>query len=188
MIPLRRAFDEKRRLVIPVAAGLAINVVLFFGVVYPMRARVRSAEQREQTAEVTLAAAQREDQSARGLVQGKTSTTAALQTFYKDVLPSSQSSARNLTYLRLQQLAEQHGLRTPRRNCDPDPNPKGPLRRVRCQMTLEGNYDAIRRFIYDVETGTDFMIIDGILLAQSGDAGGALQLTINLSTYYKYGE
>jgi hypothetical protein len=149
MIPLRRAFEEKRRLVIPVAAGLAINVVLFVGVVYPMRARVGTAERRQQAAE---------------------------------------ASARNLTYLRLQQLAEEHHLRTPHRGCDPEVNPKGMLRRVRCQMALEGSYDDVRRFIHDVETGTDFIVIDGVTLSQSGEAGGALQLTINLSTYYKYGE
>ena len=185
MIPLKRAFDEKRRLVIPVAAGLAVNLLLFVGVVYPMRATVRNAEQRAETAATALAAAQREDQSARALVEGKTRTSTSLQTFYHEVLPASFSRARDLTYLRLQQLAEQHRLRVPHRNCDPEPNPKGPLRRVRCMMALEGSYDEVRRFIYDVESGTDFVVIDGVTLAQSADTGGALQLTINLSTYYK---
>jgi hypothetical protein len=188
MIPLKRAFDENRRLVIPLAAGLAINVILFVGVVYPMRVRVHSAELREQNASAALTAAVREDQSARGLVQGKTRTSTALQTFYHDVLPSSAAGARNITYLHLQQLAEQHHLRIPHRNCDPEPSPKGPLRRVRCTMALEGGYDEVRRFIYDVETGTDFFVIDGVTLSQGGEAGAALQLTMNLSTYYKHGD
>jgi hypothetical protein len=188
MIPVKRAFDENRRLVIPLAAGLAINVMIFVGVVYPMKARMRNAELREQSASAALAAAEREDQSARGLVQGKTRTSTALQTFYHDVLPSSAAGARNITYLHLQQLAEQHHLRTPHRNCDPDPSPKGPLRRVRCTMALEGNYDEVRRFIYDVETGSDFFVIDGVTLSQGGEPGAALQLTMNLSTYYKYGD
>jgi hypothetical protein len=55
-------------------------------------------------------------------------------------------------------------------------------------MALEGNYDDVRRFIYDVETGTDFFVIDGVTLSQGGEAGAALQLTMNLSTYYKYGD
>jgi predicted small secreted protein len=188
MIPLKRAFDEKRRLVIPVAAGLAINVILFVGVVYPMRARVRNAELREQSATAALAAAQREDQSARGLVQGKTRTSTALRAFYHDVLPASQSSAVNLTYLRLQQLAEQHHLRIAHRNFEPEPNPKGALRRWRGTMAIEGSYDEVRRFIYDVETGTDFIVIDGVTLSQSSEVGGPLLFTLNLSTYYKYGE
>jgi hypothetical protein len=188
MIPLKRAFDEKRRLVIPVAAGLAINVILFIGVVYPMRARVRNAELREQTAAATLAGAVREDQSARGLVQGKTRTSTALQAFYHDVLPTSQSSARNLTYLRLKQLADQHHLRVTHRDFEPEPKPKGALRRWRGTMAIEGSYDEVRRYIYDMETGTDFIVIDGVTLSQSGEVGGQLQFTLNLSTYYKYGE
>jgi len=188
MIPLKRAFDEKRGLVIPVAAALAINIVLAVGVVYPMRGRVQSAELRAQSAAAALNTAEREDQSARGLVLGKTRTSTSLQTFYHDVLPTTSSSARNITYLHLQQLAEQHRLRTPHRNCEPEPSPKGPLRRVRCTMALEGTYDDVRRFIYDVETGTDFLVIDGVTLAQSGEPGAGLQLTMNLSTYYKHGE
>jgi len=186
MIPLKRAFDEKRRLAIPLAAGLAINIIVFVGVVYPMRATVRAAEAREQSAAAALAAAQQEDRSARGLVQGKTRTTTALRTFYRDVLPANSASARNITYLHLQQLAEQHHLRTLHRNFDPELNPKGPLRRERITMAIEGNYDEIRRFIYDVETGKDFIVIDGVTLTQSGEAGGGLQLTMNLSTYYKH--
>ena len=66
MIPLRRAFDENRRLVIPAAAGLALNVLLYAIVVYPLAARVHNTELREQAAERELAAAQRDDQAARG--------------------------------------------------------------------------------------------------------------------------
>src|SRR5436190_34786 len=107
MIPIKRAFDENRRLVIPVAAGLALNVILFVGVVYPLRARVASTEAREQAAETSLLAAEREDGSARGLVQGKTRTDTALDAFYRNVLPDSLASARSITYLRLGQLAEE---------------------------------------------------------------------------------
>jgi len=188
MIPLKRAFDEKRRLVIPVAAGLAINVILFIGVVYPLRARVRSAEQRQQASAVTLAAAEREDQAARGLVQGKTRTNTALAGFYQDVLPASQAGARSLIYLRLKQIADQHHLLVRHREFEPEANPKGALERLRGTMAIVGTYDEVRRFIYDVETGSDFVVIDGVSLAESGEPGGELPLTINLSTYYKHGD
>ena len=187
MIPVRRAFDEKRRLVIPVAAGLALNVLLFAGVVYPLEVSVRGAEQRAQVAASGLAAAQWEDQSARGLVQGKTRTDSDLQSFYRDVLPTSLASARSITYLRLEQLAEQHHLHSASRSADPEASPKGALRRVRITMMLEGNYDDVRRFIYELETGTDFIVIDSVTLTQPGEAGAPLALALNLSTYYRYG-
>jgi hypothetical protein len=187
MIPLKRAFDENRRLVIPVTAGLALNVMLFAGAVYPLKARVRAAEERDRAAAAELLAAQHEDQSERGLVQGKARADTALQVFYRDVLPTSLENARSITYLRLDQLAEQHHLVLPHRTAEPEANPKGTLRRVRILMALQGNYDDIRRFIYDLETGSDFVVIDGVTLTQSGEPQGALELTLNLSTYYKHG-
>ena len=65
MIPLKRAFDENRRLVIPAAAGLALNVLLYAIVVYPLDVRVHNTELREQAAERELAAAQREHEAAQ---------------------------------------------------------------------------------------------------------------------------
>jgi Tfp pilus assembly protein PilO len=186
MIPFRRAFDENRRLLIPVAAGLALNVILFAGVVYPLRASMLSAEQRQRTAAAQLLLAEREDQAASGLVQGKSKADAALQGFYRDVLPATLASARNITYLRLQQLADKHHLERPNLSFDPEPNPKGALRRVRVTMALQGSYDDIRRFIYELEKGTDFIVIDDVMLVQNNEPGGALQLTLNLSTFYKH--
>jgi Tfp pilus assembly protein PilO len=186
MIPLRRAFNEKRRLLIPVGAGLALNVILFVAVVYPLRASMLSARERERTSAEQLVSAQREDQSARGLVEGKTKADAALQGFYHDVLPTTLASARNITYLRLQQLADTHHLQRPHLTFDPEPNPKGVLRRVRITMALEGNYDDVRHFIYELETGKDFIVIDDVTLVQNSDQGSGLLLTLNLSTYYKH--
>ena len=52
-------------------------------------------------------------------------------------------------------------------------------------MTLRGNYEDIRRFIYQVETGSDFIVIDSIALQQGEEAGSPLTLALALSTYYQ---
>jgi Type II secretion system (T2SS), protein M subtype b len=187
MIPFKRVFEEKRRLVIPVAAGLALNVILYVGVVYPLGARVRATEQRDRVAARELADAEREDRAARDLVQGKARTDAALQTFYRDVLPTSLAGARGMTYLHLAQLAERHNLKSSHRSADAEANPQGPLQRLRLTMALEGNYDDVRRFVYELETGSEFIVIDGVTLTQGGEAGAPLQLTLALSTYYRHG-
>ena len=186
-LPLRRVFDEKRRLMIPVLAGLALNVVLFVGVVYPLRARVRSTEARAETAAQQLQAAEREDADARDLAQGRDRTSLALSSFYKDVLPSTHAEARQVTFLRLTQLAEQHDLQQSRRSIDPKQEKDSTLARLQISMTLEGNYDDIRRFIYQVESGSDFIVIDSISLRQGEEAGAPLTLALNLSTYYQAG-
>lgn len=187
MIPLKRAFDENRRLVIPVAAGLALNVVLYAGVVHPLSVRVRSTEQREQTAARDLALAEREDGAARALVQGRDRTDTALQAFYRDVLPTSLAGARGMTYLHLAQLAEQHNLRSSHRSADAETTSRGTLQRLRITMALEGDYDDVRRFIHQLESGSAFIVVDSVTLAQGGEPDSPLQLTLALSTYYRHG-
>lgn len=183
-LPLNRIFDDKRRLIIPLLAGLALNVVLLIAVVYPLRARVRNTEARAEAAAQQLQAAEREHAEARGITAGRDRTDVALKAFYKDVLPASHAQARQATFLRLTQLAEQHHLEQSRRSTDPVQNRESSLARVQIAMTLKGNYEDIRRFIYHVESGSDFIVIDSISLRQEPDAGGGLTLTLALSTYY----
>jgi Tfp pilus assembly protein PilO len=52
-------------------------------------------------------------------------------------------------------------------------------------MTLQGNYNDIKRFIYEVESGTDFIVIDSIAIQQGTEANAPLTLALNLSTYYR---
>jgi Tfp pilus assembly protein PilO len=185
MIPLKRAFDEKRQLVIPVAAALALNVMLYAVVVYPLGIRVHNAELRDQAGARELTAAQREDQAARGLLQGRDRTDAALQAFYRDVLPDGLATANHVTYLRLAQLAEQQHLRYSHYAAQPESNSQGSLRRLRITTALTGDYENVRRFIYQLESGPDFIVIDSVSLGQGADAGSPLQFTLALSTYYK---
>ena len=186
-LPLRRIFDDKRRVMIPVLAGLVLNVVLFVGVVYPLRARARSAEARAETAAQELQAAERDDADARGTTESRDRTRVALDAFYKDVLPASHAQARQATFLRLTQLAEQHNLEPSRRSTDPKQEKDSNLARLQISMTLQGNYDDIRRFIYHVETGSDFIVIDSIALRQGEEVGSPLTLALSLSTYYQAG-
>ena len=186
-LPLRRIFDDKRRLLIPVLAGLALNAVLLAAVVYPLRARVRTTEARAEAAAQQLQAAERDDADARGLTEGRDRTDQALKAFYKEVLPANHAQARQATFLRLTQLAEQHNLEPSRRSTDPAKDRNSSLARVQIAMTLKGNYEDIRRFIYHVESGSDFVVIDSVSLRQENDANGPLTLTLALSTYYLAG-
>ena len=51
-------------------------------------------------------------------------------------------------------------------------------------LVLRGDYENLRRFIYDVETSQEFVIIDDVTLVQP-DAAMPLTLTLELSTYYR---
>ena len=59
------------------------------------------------------------------------------------------------------------------------------LGRLQIRMVLEGEYNHMySRFIYDLETSPAFVIIDDVTLAQD-DPARPLQLTVELSTYYR---
>lgn len=180
----RRVFDEKRRFVIPVVAGLALNILVLAGIVYPLGVRVRSTEARAAAAAQLLQGAERDDADARGITERRDRTDNALKAFYKDVLPSSHAQARQATFLRLTQLAEQHNLEPARRSTDPRQERDSSLARVQISMTLQGDYQDIRRFIYQVESGGDFIVIDSISLQQGTEANSPLTLALSLSTYY----
>jgi len=186
-LPLRRIFDEKRRLVLPVIGGLALTILLYAGVVYPLGVRLGGTEARAQASERALLAAEGEYASARGLAEGRDRTDAALKNFYKDVLPPNMAQARQATFLRLTQLAEQHNLQHSRRDTAVEGGKGASVDRMRITMLLQGSYEDIRRFIYQVESGTDFIVIDSVALRQGVEAGAPLTLDLTLSTYYRAG-
>ena len=51
-------------------------------------------------------------------------------------------------------------------------------------MVLEGDYDSVRRFIYELETTPAFVIIDNVTLAQ-GEPDRPLALSLELSAYFR---
>lgn len=173
-------------MVIPVIGGLLLNLVLYVAIVYPLSARARSTGSRAQAAALQLQAAEREDAAARAAAQARERTDAALRAFYKDVLPPNFTQARQATYLRLSQIAEQHNLEQTRRSTDPQQVDKeSSLARMRITMSLQGDWDDIRRFIYQLESGTDFIVIDSIAIREGTEPGSPLALDLNLSTYYQ---
>ena len=184
-LPLRRVFNEKRRLLLPLVAVLAVNIVLTAAVVYPMSLRMAATEARAQSAQQTLRAAERDDAAARSAVQGRERTDAALKAFYSNVLPPTLAQARQATFLRLTQIAEAHNLEPSRRNTEVEPGKEKPVDRMRATMSLQGSYEDIRRFIHEVESGDDFIVIDSVALRQGVESGGPLTLDLTLSTYYR---
>ena len=49
---------------------------------------------------------------------------------------------------------------------------------------LVGRYRDVRQFLYELETASDFVIVDSIVLAEGDDAAAPLNLTMVVSTYF----
>lgn len=185
MIPVRRVVQEKRRIVWPLFVVLLANIALYAVAVYPLSRKVGGAEERAGIARSARAAAEREQGIARATLEGKDRADRELRKFYAEVLPGGHAPARRITYLRLARLAREAGLDPGRTSFDAIPVRNSSLTRLAVSLDLQGSYDAIRRFIYLLETAPEFTIIENVALASS--EGGELHLTLALATYYRNG-
>ena len=185
MTLLKRIAAEKRALVVPLAVALLLNVGVYAFVVYPLEVRSAGAMDRATAAAAALRDAERGQAAARALVTGKTRAEQELATFYDTVVPADLVAARRLTYARLPALARQANVRYEAGTSDVDRNLKSNrLGRLHIRMVLQGDYANFRRFIYELETSKEFVIIDDVTLAQS-DQNKPITATLELSTYYR---
>ena len=181
---LRRGLAERRRTLGPLVAIFVINALVYALAVRPLGERVANVQERDRTAEQALDSARRDHEAAQGTLTGKERAATELATFYKDVLPADLTGARRLTHLRLAQLARESNLQFERSSFDELDERGSSLRRVHIEMVLRGTYDGMRSFIYQLETASEFVVIDDIGLAEGSD-GGELVLTLQLSTYFR---
>lgn len=183
----KRVFTEKRRLILPIAIALLVNIALFAIVVYPLSKKVAGGEQESQAATTTLNAATRDFQGARATVAGKGQADQELQKFYNEVLPPDMSAARRITFLRIQQLAQQCGLRVERTTSEAKPERESQLVKFVYRAALSGEYRNIRRFIHELETAPEFLVLENVELTQSEVENRGLNVNVDIATYYRTG-
>lgn len=188
MTLVRRIVAEKRGMLLPLAVVLLINIAVYALVVYPLGVKSANAADRAAAAAQARQLAERDMASADALVTGKARADQELDTFYKKVLPANLDEARRLTYARLPALAKKAGMRfLERRNdLDQEVQRNSDLGRLRTQMGLEGSYENVRDFLYELETTSEFIIVDDVVLGQA-DADKPVKLSLVVSTYYRQG-
>jgi len=187
MTDARRVLTEKRRLILPIAIAILVNLALFAIVLYPLSKKVAGGEQESVAATAALNAAKRDFQSARDTVKGKGQADQELQKFYSDVLPPDMSAARRITFLRIQQVAQQCGLRVERTTSEAKPERDSSLVKFIYRAALSGEYRNIRRFIHDIETAPEFLVLENVELTQSEIENRGLNVNVDIATYYRAG-
>jgi hypothetical protein len=180
---LKRIARERRTIVVPLAIAILANVAAYLLIVRPLAARYANGEARAEAAARARQSAEAELASARGLVTGKARADEELNAFYKKVLPATQSAANRMTYASLPALARQTNVRYEARTSSVDVVDDSDLGHLQIRMVLQGTYDRIRDFIYQLESAPEFVIIDEVVLAEGDTA--TLALTLNLSTYFR---
>jgi Tfp pilus assembly protein PilO len=182
----RRVLREHRRLVLPMAIALAVNVAAYVLVVRPLADRVANIAQRDAAAEQALTAARTEHQIAIGTSTGKDRAAQELTRFYEDVLPADLAAARRLTHTRVPQMGRKFDVEFYSSAVLPLARAReSSLVRYTSKVELAGSYRDVRAFIHALETAPEFVVIDDITLSQEDAEGGLLQLTLQLSTYFQ---
>ncbi|MBA2304883.1 MAG: hypothetical protein H0W08_19940 [Acidobacteria bacterium] len=188
MTTLRRILSEKRRLIWPLVVVLVANAAVFALVVYPLARKVALGEQDADVAMMALTNARRDHANARATVTGKAQADTELQTFYGDVLPPDLSGARRITYLPIDRLAREASLRVERQTFDTAAIRDSDLARCTLTAVLTGEYREIRRFIHQLETRPEFIVIENVNLAQNeNETSRGITVTLQIATYYRSG-
>jgi hypothetical protein len=184
---LKRILAEKRAVVVPLGLAALLNVAAYALVVYPLGVKSAGAADRAMAAARALEAAERDQAVARDLVTAKSRAEQALTTFYLNVLPADLSAARRMTYAHLPALARRTRVKYEERRFEVEQGSKtARLGHLRIRMVLQCEYESFRQFIYELETTPEFIIIDDLTLSES-EANKPLNLTLELSTYYRLG-
>ena len=183
--PIKRILLEKRLMLGIVGMTLLVDVGLYTFAVYPWTFRVATARERADAASQRLAVSQETLSVARGTMAAKDRVEADLLEFYDGVLPQDLASARGLTYARLSVLARQSNLQLERRGTTFEADEDRTLGRLRTTMLLAGDYRDIRRFLYELETSPEFIVIEEVVLSQGNEVGSTLALALGVSTYYR---
>jgi Tfp pilus assembly protein PilO len=180
-----RVFSERRSVVLPVVAFLILNV-LALGAVFYLQGEMESVKSQADEAILGLGKAQLDERSAKGDLVSKDLAEKELRKFYEDILPRDYASAVKVTNFWLGKTARAAQVNYRAGQYDMEPVRDSRLSRVTGEITLLGDYADIRRFLYEVETAQEFVIIEKVALSQSSAIQGNTQLEVQLSivTYF----
>lgn len=183
----QRVLTEKRALLTVVAVILLVDVGLYAFAVYPWSNKLIASERRMASASSQLTAVTDAFALASEADSSKSLANSQLERFYGEVLPQDLASARGLFSPYLDNLAEETNLVLERRTSVAEKERESSLASLRSTMVLAGEYEDIREFIYRLETASEFILIESVVLGQGNGAGDELVLTLGVSTYYREG-
>jgi hypothetical protein len=181
----RRVFAENRRLIYPLIGALVVNAALFVAVVYPLSLKVANGERDAQNAASARKTAQAEFDSARATASGKVTADAELKKFYGAVLPPDLSAARRLLYAKIDKLESSSNVKPGRKDFEETQQRGSQLGKLTANVVLTGEYRDIRRFIHDLETSPEFLVIENVAVSQGSERDRGLTVVVRVATYFR---
>jgi Tfp pilus assembly protein PilO len=185
MTLMRRIFVEKRSLIYPLIGAVLANAALFVAVVYPLSLKVANGERDARNAASARKTAQTEYDAARATASGKVTADAELKKFYSAVLPPDLSAARRLLYAKIDKLESSSNVKPGRKDYEETRERDSHLGKLTATVVLTGEYRDIRRFIHDLETAPEFLIIENVAVSQGSERDRGLTVVLKVATYFR---
>ncbi len=183
----RRVFQERRALMLPLIGLLVIDLALVVLAVGPLAQSVSTLKAGAEHADTGLLRARLVQKQAQDALASRQRADQELGRFYAEVLPGSATAASKVMSF-LQRTADDTGLVFQRRTLDQESVKESRLVRLAGTVTLLGDYAAIRKFLYTVETAPEFVVIERVGLSRAADLqsanSGRLEVTLDVATYY----
>ena len=184
----RRILVERRSVLLPLAAFLAVNVVVLVAVVLPLRESVAGMADERNRAYAALGAAKQAQADAERAAMSKRQASEGLQKFYDTILATDVASAVNAVRFWPAKTAQALGLQYSNiETSQPTEIRDSRLVKVTSTFSLRGDYANIRKFVYAVEAAEEFLVIDKLKLAQptaQQASTPALGFELSITTYY----
>jgi hypothetical protein len=184
-VPLTRVAADHRRWLLPLGIVLGVNVLVLIFVVLPLRQSAASASTRADASAQALRAAMADEKAAEATRDGQVQAAKDLDRFYAGVLPVDLPTARRITHVKFAQLARSHDVNFQGGGTSTEELRQSTLERLHVSYQLTGDWDDIRQLIYDLETSSDFIVIDNVQLTEGNAQNAPLTLALELSTYYR---
>jgi Tfp pilus assembly protein PilO len=185
----RRIYTEQRAVVLPLLLILIANLAVLLLAELPLSHSVTGLKNEAVSASLKMSRARVTEQRAKEARASKERADQDLRKFYAETLPADLTSARHLIVGSfLQRTARDVGLTFQRGSVEQVDVKDSQLQELTGKVTLVGDYQNIRRFLYAVETAREFLVVERVALSQATDlkAGntGALEVTLDVATYY----
>lgn len=184
-VPLARMVSDHRRVLLPLAALLAVNIAVLVLLVLPLRVSVERGGVRAGVSSQALSDARTELTAAETAHAGQAQATRDLERFYREVLPANISAAQRLTHSRLSLLARSHDVVFQQSSTTPEVLRDSSLERLVVNYSLSGQWDDVQQLIHAIETLTEFVVIDNLALSEGSSGNDGLALSLAVSTYYR---
>lgn len=188
----RRAYEERRKVALPLLVFLLANVAILAFAVLPLQRSVAGNESDALDATAKLGQARLENKRVADARVRKEEADQELKKFYAEVLPGDRASSVRLVLFWVERAAREARVQFQTSQADQQELQDSRLQRIACHLTLRGDYQDIRRFLYNLETAQQFIIVEKVELAQQGqsqqNANGFLEVGLDVATYFLGGE